>query len=69
MHAGVFMYHCSIFWPELLTSETAREMVQRLRALAVLPEDPSLVPRIHVSPLTAACHPSSSAANELFWPP
>ena len=47
----------------------ARVMTQQLRALVVLPEDPSLIPRTHIYWLIVICNSSYRAYRALSWPP
>ena len=47
----------------------ARVMTQQLRALAVLPEDQSLIPRTHIYWLIVICNSSYRAYRALSWPP
>jgi hypothetical protein len=44
-------------------------MSQKLRALAVLKEEPSLVPITHVKCFIATYISSSKEFDALFWPP
>lgn len=45
------------------------EMAQQPKALAALPEDPSLIPRAHTVAHKTTCDLSPKWSNTLFWPP
>lgn len=45
-----------------------REVAQWLRALALLLEDPNLIPCTHAGQLTTTCRFSSRIPGALFWP-
>lgn len=46
----------------------AGEMVQQLRALDTLVEDPSLLNNTHIGKHTTTCNSSFWRSNSLFWP-
>lgn len=50
------------------THEWGGVVAQFLGALAVLPEDPNLVPVTPIKLLTTVYNSSSRGANTLFWP-
>jgi hypothetical protein len=43
-------------------------MAWQLRALLALPEDPRLVPSVHLRELTTICNSSFGKPDALFWP-
>ena len=43
-------------------------MAQLSRALAVLVEEPGLVPSTHVGQLTTGCNHTARGSGALFWP-
>jgi hypothetical protein len=50
-------------------AEGAREMAQRLRALAAFPEEEDSVPNTHIRRITTTCTSNSKECNALFCPP
>lgn len=46
----------------------AREVVEWLRVLTALLEDPSSVPSSHIGWLTATCNSCSRGSSAIFWP-